>query len=250
MKKKVIKENSKTSLYEGIADEISDKLTYSLFADLYLLINHRTGLLATMMPNVGGRKIAKFVSELEGNEAYQKNKEVLKSLSSKVGGSSSLKNLYKAVDMLKSKESKSEENQQRIADLKLVLNKIEKIIKSKLTPEEAEVFATMEPLLQAASMNIAKSIEGSIGASTETEKKPEEKPAEEPTEEPTETPAEPAPAEQPKEEPSEEPEAPAEEPAEKPEESPEKEKGKTESFGFDQHLKALIKEMVRKKLGL
>lgn len=249
MKKKVVKENLKTSLYEGIADEISDKLTYSLFADLYLLINHKTGLLATMMPNVGGKKIAKFVSELEGNEAYQKNKEVLKSLSSRVGGSSSLKNLYKAVDMLKSKESKSEENQQRIADLKLVLNKIEKIIKSRLTPEEIEVFATMEPLLQAASMNIAKSIEGSIGASTETEKKPEEKPAEEPAEEPTEEPT-PAPAEQPKEEPSEEPEPPAEEPAEKPEESPEKEKGKTESFGFDQHLKALIKEMVRKKLGL
>jgi len=245
MKKKTLKENFKTPIDEGIADEISDKLTYSLFADLYLLITHKTGLLATMMPNVGGRKIAKFVSDLEENEVFQKNQNILKSLSSRVGGSSSLKNLYKAVDMLKSKESKSEENQQRIADLKLVLNKIQKVIKSRLTPEESELLATMEPLLQPSAMNIAKSIEGSIGASTETEKKPEEKPTEEPAEERTPTQSEPTTEEPPAEKPAEEPA-----PEEKPEEAPEEKKEKAESINFNKHLKSLVKEIVRKKLGL
>lgn len=236
--------NETLQITEGLASDISSQLVYCFFIDLYSLVNQKGGLLTIMFPNVGSRKLSKWVSTLPESEIYTTNIDGLKSISEKFAGVTALKSLYRVVNGLKSKETKPEENDARISDITMVMGKIQKIIKSRLTTEEQELFAKLSLELKAAADNASKSIEGSVGASTEQA----EKPKEEPEETPAETPTEPTPTPPVEEKPKEEPTEPSKE--EKPEEEPEEEPKKTESVNFNTHLKSLVKEIVRKKLGL
>lgn len=241
--------NEKIQIKEGLASDISSHLVYCFFIDLYSLANKRGGLLTIMFPNVGSRKLNRWLGGLPESELYTTNIDLLKSISEKFIGNSAIKSLYRVINGLKSKETKPEENDARISDITMVMSKIQKIIKSRLTTEEQELFAKISTELKAAADNASKSVEGSVGASTEQAEKPKEEPTEEPTEKSTETPAEPAAAEPAAEKPKTE-EPPAEKPEEAPEPEGEEEPKKTESIDFNQHLKSLVKEIVRKKLGL
>jgi len=259
----------KKNINEGLADEIAGSFRYSFFIDLYPIANRRGGLLTIMFPNVGSKKLYRWLKGADSSDAYTQNAEKLESLYSRMSTVSSLKTLYRAVNVLKAKKTTPEENETRIRDLQLLMSKIERVIKSKLTGDEQEMLNSLSPLLSSASNDAAKSIEGSVGASTETPKetepveepteKPEEQPKEEPKEEPsTEKPAEKAPA--PTEKPAEKAPAPTEKPSkeksepEKTEEpageSGEEEKEKTESVRMRKYLKSIIREIVERKLGL
>jgi len=242
--------NEISQITEGLASDISSQLVYCFFIDLHSLANQKGGLLTIMFPNVGSRKLSKWVGTLPESETYTTNIDALQSISQKFIGNSAIKSLYRVINGLKSKETKPEENDARISDITMVMSKIQKIIKSRLTTEEQELFAKLSLELKAAADNASKSIEGSVGASTEQTEKPKEEPVEKPEETPTSAPPteEPpaakstgAPKEKSAEEPSDE-EAPVEEPEEK--------KEKAESINFNKHLKSLVKEIVRKKLGL
>lgn len=201
---------NKKQLREGLADNISSSLLYAFFVDLYPLVNKKGGLSTIMFPNVGMKKLSRWVEAIAGSEAYTKNEEALKAVFMRLGASSSLKTLYRAVNTLKSKQTNSSDNEQRISDLELLVSKIGRVIKSKLTQEERSIFSQLSSELDTAADNAAKSIEGSVGASTVTPA-PEEEPAAEPKQEPAaENPEQPA--EEPV--PTEKPEAPA--PEEKP----------------------------------
>jgi chemotaxis protein histidine kinase CheA len=236
----------KSSIKEGLADNVSKYLMYSFFVDLYPLVNKKGGLLTIMFPNVGLNKLSRWVGNIGENELYTSNAENLQKIYSRVSSSTQLKTLYRAVNTLKSKDTNSEENDKRISDIQLIIEKIYRVIKTKLTQDERQLFDKFSSLLDGAADQAGKSLEGSIGASTKTVE-PEEEPKEEPTKKPEESP---------KEEPTEEPkETPKEEPTEKPKEepSPESEEEKTkaeESLKMEEYLKSLIRELVERKLGL
>lgn len=308
----------KTPIDEGLANDITSQMVYCLFVDAYFLSTKKGGLMLNMFPNVGAKKLYRWVGGFPSSEAFSKNAEALKSMAQRLGGNSTLKTLYRVINTLKTKQTEQEKNDGRINDIHLVMSKIERLIKSKLTPEEKQLFSTISAELQDAADNAGKSIEGSVGASTirpqapaqpeqpetqptQPKTEPKEPPTEEPpTEEPPaeeppaeEPPAEEPPAEQPpSQKPSQKPsapepsaeqpppakkQAPVEKPQPKqatqkappkqvtpqkqeptePEESEEEEKTaskpKQESLTYEQYeqkIKALIKEIVRKKLGL
>jgi|688.fasta_scaffold412534_2 hypothetical protein len=252
----------KKSIKEGLADNVSSHLMYCFFVDLYPLVNKKGGLLTIMFPNVGVKKLSRWMSGVEGNNLYQSNAEKLNQMYSRVSGSTALKTLYRAVNTLKSKETSSEENDQRINDLQLIVQKIGRVIKSKLTQEERQLFDQFSSLLDGAADQAGKSLEGSIGASTQKVEPAPEEPEEKPTEEkPEETPTEekpeetPAPEETPSEEtPTEEKpaeETPAEEKPKEETPTPEEEKQKAEeAIRMQEYLKSLIRELVERKLKL
>jgi hypothetical protein len=255
----------KKQIKEGLADNISNSLLYSFFIDAYPLVKKKGGLVTIMFPNVGLKKISRWVSEVENSDVFTQNEDKFKQIFMKMGANSSLKTLYRAVNTLKSKETNSQDNEQRISDLELLVNKIGRFIKSRLSQDERQLFESISSILDGAADNAAKSIEGSVGASTITPEKPKEEPTEEPTEEPKEEPTE-EPKEEPTEKPKEEPtEEPKEEPSEEPKtkETPEKEvskspegedkseeKPKEESVNLEEYLKSLIREIVQRKLKL
>jgi hypothetical protein len=240
----------KTSIKEGLADNVASHLMYSFFVDLYPLVNKKGGLLTVMFPNVGLKKLSRWVGSIEGNELFTQNADKLQQIYSKIAPNTQLKTLYRAVDTLKSKETTPEENDQRINDIQLIVQKIGRVIKSKLTQEERQLFDSLSSILDGAADQAGKSLEGSIGASTKTVE-PEEEPKEEPKEEPEEAPTE-EPTEEPKEAPKETPkEEPKETPKEEPESGSEEEKTKAEeSLKMEEYLKSLIRELVERKLGL
>jgi len=222
-----------TQITEGLASDISGQLLYCFFVDLFPISTRKGGLLTIMFPNVGLKKMSRWLGNITETETYTQNLDLIKSISQKFGGNSTLKSLYRVVNSLKSKETKPEDNDARIADITLVMSKIQRIIKSKLTPEEQKLFSTLSNDLDDAAENASKSIEGSVGASTTQAEKPEETPEEKPEETPEETPKETPPA----------PKTGGEEKSTKKEEGITKEQ-------FEKQLKSLIKEMVREKLGL
>ena len=286
----------KAPIDEGLATDITGQMMYCLFVDVYSLSTKKGGLLLNMFPNVGAKKLYRWMGGFPNSESFSKNSELLKNMSQRFGGNSTLKTLFRVINTLKTKETEQEKNDGRINDIQLVMSKIERVIKSKLTPEEKQLFATISSELEEAADNAGKSVEGSVGASTIRPQAPQpeqpeaeptqtapEKTPQEPAQEPTEKPAapatsspapsapaeKPAPEEAPKEEPKEKEapkQAPKQAPKEKPapkeepkaEEKPEEEeetggKEKKESITYEeyqQHLKSLIKEIVRKKLGL
>ena len=204
----------KSSIKEGLADNVSRYLMYSFFVDLYPLVNKKGGLLTIMFPNVGLNKLSRWVGNIEENELYTNNAESLQKIYSRVSSSTQLKTLYRAVNTLKSKETNSEENDKRISDIQLIIEKIYRVIKTKLTQEERQLFDKFSSLLDGAADQAGKSLEGSIGASTKTVE-------------------------------------PTEEPKEEPKEEPEEEKTKAEeSLKMEEYLKSLIRELVERKLGL
>ena len=186
----------KTQLQEGLSDNISDALEYVFFVDLYPIATKKGGLSTIMFQNIDHNRMVKWLGGVEKSDLYSENEDKLKEMYSKISVSSALKDLYRTINVLKSKETPSEENDSRIEDIEMVMRKIKKTIKTKLSEEELDLFNQMSDLLDDAAENAAKSIEGSVGASTkesepeeeETEETPEETP-EEPTEEPTETPS-------------------------------------------------------------
>lgn len=237
--------NTPSTITEGLASDISGQLLYCFFVDLFPISTRKGGLLTIMFPNVGVKKMSRWLGNLPESETYSTNLDLIKSISQKFGANSTLKSLYKVVNSLKSKETKPENNDARISDIELVMSKIQRIIKSKLTPEEQKLFLKLSRDLKDAADNASKSIEGSVGASTTKAEKSEE----EPTETPEETPKSPSP------EGGEEKPAPEESPEEKPEGGEEEETKKEESIKleskiFEEKLKSLIKEIVKEKLGL
>lgn len=277
---------TKNGLNEGLADDISSRLLYSFFIDMYPIVNRRGGLLTIMFPNVGSKKLSRWLKGAEGSDLYTQNAQRMEEIYRKMSAVSSLKTLYRAVNVLKSKETPQAENETRINDLNLLMSKIERVIKAHLSNEDKQLFNSISSLLSPAANDAAKSIEGSVGASTQAPEEPVAEPTEEPeqsTEEPTEEPAaepkqqEKQPPVEPEEEPTEEPaqqqapapakpapkEAPAQpapakpapakpEPKEAPEkeEAPEEESGKNEAVRMRKYLKAIIREIVERKLGL
>lgn len=231
----------KQEITEGIADNISKKLKYSFFIDLYPIVNKKGGLATIMFPNVGIKKIKKWLGDIETSDLYTSNVETLKSIYSRTSTVANLKTLYRAVDTLKSQQTPPDQNDTRMSDLELVVSKIERVIKSKLNNDEKELFNKMSSLLDDIADNAAKSIEGSIGASTV---QPEEKPEpEEPVEKPEEKPAE-KPSEKPAEKPAQKTEPTAEKPAE--EEKPEEPSAKKEEI--ERRIKNIVREILKRSV--
>jgi hypothetical protein len=214
-------QKTKPNINEGLADDISGSFRYCFFIDLHPISNKRGGLLTIMFPNVGSKKLYRWLKGADSSDMYTQNAEKLESLYSRMSTVSSLKTLYRAVNVLKAKKTTPEENETRIRDLQLLMSKIERVIKSKLTGDEREIFNSISSLLSSASNDAAKSVEGSVGASTETPKEtePTEEPAEKPQEQPKEEPKEEPSTEQPpQQEPEQQPDSsskPAQKPAEK-----------------------------------
>lgn len=275
--------NKKIEIKEGLATDISSQLLYCFFVDLFPISTRKGGLMTIMFPNVSVKKMSRWFGNITETETYTQNLDLIKSISQKFGANSTLKSLYRVVNSLKTKETEPDNNDARISDIALVMSKIQRIIKSKLTPEEQKLFAKLAGELKEAATNASKSIEGSVGASTTKAEKPvetpEEEPEETPEEEPEETPEE-EPEPEPEPEPASEPKpeekpttpptpapktaptpktapapktAPSPNPAgggeEEKEKEPKKEEGITKEE-FEQKLKAIIKEIVREKLGL
>lgn len=261
----------KAPIDEGLATDITGQMMYCLFVDLYSLSTKKGGMMLNMFPNVGTKKLYRWLGAFPTSQSFSKNTDLLKGMSQKFGANSNLKTLYRVINTLKTKQTEPEKNDSRINDIQLVMSKIERIIKSKLTPEEKQLFATVSSELEDAADNAGKSIEGSVGASTTkpevpqepqqpevepTQKAPEKTPEEEPTEKPAEEPkteptAKPAEKPAPKEKPAEEPKAEEEPEEEEEEKTGGKEKKESITYEeYEQHLKSLIKEIVKKKLGL
>ena len=70
----------KQEISEGIADNISKKLKYSFFVDVYPILNKKGGLLTIMFPNVGSKKLYRWMSGVETNDIYTSNIEKFKSI--------------------------------------------------------------------------------------------------------------------------------------------------------------------------
>jgi DNA polymerase III gamma/tau subunit len=264
----------KKPIDEGLATDITSQMLYCLFVDVYSLATKKGGLMTIMFPNVGAKKLYRWLGDFPMSQTFSSNSDKLKQISQRFGGNSTLKTLFRVINTLKTKETEQEKNDARINDIQLVMSKIERVVKSKLTPEENQLFTLISSELEDAADNAGKSIEGSVGASTKTpepvaqptEPEPKttqepSKPAEEPVEKPEEKPAPEKPEEKPAPEKPEEkpaPEKPEEKPAGETEEKPEEEeesdkKEKKESISYEQyekHIKSLVKEIVRKKLGL
>ena len=236
--------NIQTQITEGLASDISGQLLYCFFVDLFPISSRKGGLLTIMFPNVGAKKLSRWLGNIPETETYTQNLDLLKSISQKFGANSTLKSLYRVVNSLKMKETAPDANDARISDITMVMSKIQRIIKSKLTPEEQKLFARLSSELRDAADNASKSIEGSVGASTTKAEKPEETPEEKPSEE---TPK--APAEKPSPEKGGEGEEGGEGGEGEEEKSPKKEEDITREQ-FERRLKSVIKEIVREKLGL
>lgn len=271
----------KKPIDEGLATDITGQMLYCLFVDIYSLATKKGGMMTIMFPNVGAKKLYRWLGDFPMSQTFTTNSEKLKQISQRFSANSTLKTLFRVVNTLKTKETEQEKNDSRINDIQLVMSKIERVIKSKFTPEEKQLFTLISSELEDAADNAGKSIEGSVGASTTTpqqsteptqpeeqpktqqtteptpepekapEEKPEESPEEKPAEKPAETPAKPS-EEKPEEKPA--PEKPEAEPKESPEEEEEAgKKEKKESISYEQYeerVKLLVKEIVRKKLGL
>lgn len=219
-------------------------ISLMVFIEISSMVENQKGMMQIAFPQLGRMGIYKMLKGFTSNPSYSDNKEQMLGMSERFYNNSSLKALYKTLAFLSSKETKSEEDNQRIQDVNKVLSKIERMINGKLTNEEKELFSSLEDVLDNYSDKLNSSLDGAIESSISSEEpspedKPEEKPVEEPK--PEEKPAE----EKPKEKPVEEPK-PEEKPAEEP-----KEKPKTEEQ-FKSLIKRLVKETLRdyeKKFG-
>lgn len=164
--------NYKTNLSEGIATDLVSTMKMVYFIDLGNFLNKKVGMMIYMFPNVGGKKLYRWVRNVESSDNYFGNEDDFKSISARFMNDETLSKLYKTINTLKEKETPSEENDARVKDIMLVFRKINRYIKDQLTQKESELFSKMHNALGPASSNASKSIEGSIGAST-SESNPE-----------------------------------------------------------------------------
>ena len=222
---------------ETIMLSVGNATSLMVFIDLAYYIEKQRGMLSVAFPSIDNRGIYKMLKGFGSSETYSQHKDQLLGMSERFFNNSGLKLLYKTLSVISSKQTPTAEEDARMQDINRVLSKIERMINSKLTNEEKELFSSMEGALDNYSDSLNSSLNSSIQTSVSVEEpKPEEKPKEEPK-----------PEEKPKEEPKPE-ETPKEEP--KAEEEP-KEKVKTEEQ-FKSLIKRLVKETLRdyeKKFG-
>lgn len=224
---------------EAILLSTGNATSLMVFIELAYMIEKRRGMLQVAFPAIGSNGLYKMMKGFASNPSYAENKDKLYGMSERFFNNGPLKALYKTLAFLSSKPTEQSESDNRIQDINRVLSKIERMINSKLTNEEKELFTSLEDTIDNYSDKLNSSLGGSIESSIGSEEPaPEEKPAEEPN-------PEEKPAEEPKEKPAEEPK-PEEKPAEEP-----KEKPKTEEQ-FKSLIKRLVKETLRgyeKKFG-
>ena len=159
-------QKSKTSLTEGIATDLTPTMKMVYFVDLGNFLNKKVGMMIYMFPNVGGKKLYRWIRTVDASETYNNNKEKFESISSRFINDETLSKLYKTVNTLKEQETPSEENDARVKDIMLVFRKINRYIKDQLTQEEKTLFSEIQNAIGSAASNASKSLEGSIGAST------------------------------------------------------------------------------------
>lgn len=168
----------RTRLTESLSDNISNSLRYVIFIDMYPLSTRKGGLSTIMFSNIDHKRLSKWLNGADQSDVYSGNEETLKDIYSKISVSSLLKDLYRTVDKLKSQETSEELNADRVSNIEMVMRKIEKTIKTKLSKEELDLFDEMRDLLTFAAKSAAESIQESVDASTletEEEPSPEEK---------------------------------------------------------------------------
>lgn len=171
---------------EDIADTIAAPLRYAAFIDAGSYVTRGNGMLTMIFPELGPAQISKWFRQLGRTETFKKSENEFKSISSRFSSSPALKGLYVTLKNLKKKEVSDENKESHENDLQLVINKIGKIISSKLTEEDSALFDAVSAELDAISKTIAAKIDGSV-VSTEPEE-PTEEPAEEPSDEETSEP--------------------------------------------------------------
>lgn len=205
----------KMRLTEGMVDDISSALRYVIFIDIHPISTKKGGLVTIMFPNIDHRSLVKWLNGADRSDLYIENEESLKKIYSNMSISSSLKDLYRTVSKLKSQETSEESNDERKSNIEMVMRKIEKTIKAKLSNEELELFNEMKTILSPAANIAAKSIEDSVSDST-IESEPESEPEIEDTPEPT----------------------------------PEEKEEFEEALRMESYLKSVIREIVEKRLNL
>ena len=226
---------------ETIMLSVGNAISLMVFIDLAYYIEKQRGMLSLAFSSIDNRRIYKMLKGFGDNETYSQHKDQLLGMSERFFNNSGLKELYKTLLVISSKQTPTAESDARMQDINRVLSKIERMINSKLTSEEKELFSSMKDTIDNYSDSLNSSLNSSIQTSISMdEPKPEETPEEEPK--PEEKPKEkPKPEEKPKEKPK---------PEETPEEEP-KEKAKTEEQ-FKSLIKRLVKETLRdyeKKFG-
>lgn len=214
--------------------EAGKSTSLMIFIELAYFLEKQRGTLSVAFPELGNRGLFRLLRKLVSNPIYTQNKEELLGISERFFNNTSLRSLYKTLAFLDSKNAKADGDDNRIQDINRVLSKIERMITSKLTSQEKQLFSSFEPTIQKYGDNL-NSLLSSVSETPPTEEptpdeepKPEEKPVEKP--EPTEPQ---------KDEPSTEPSVKKEpEDTEKP-----NEKKKTE-----EQFKSLIKRLVKETL--
>ena len=117
-------QKSKTSLTEGIATDLTPTMKMVYFVDLGNFLNKKVGMMIYMFPNVGGKKLYRWIRTVDASETYNNNKEKFESITSRFMNDETLSKLYKTVNTLKEQETPSEENDARVKDIMLVFRKI------------------------------------------------------------------------------------------------------------------------------
>lgn len=214
-----------------------------VFIEIASVVENQRGMIQVAFPELGRSGVQKIVRGFSSNPVFLEKKDQMLGMSERFYNNAALKALYKTLAFISSKQTKPEEQNARMEDVNRVLSKIERMINTKLTSEEKDLFTSIEDDIDGYSDSLNSTLNSTIESSTSDEEpKPEEKPKEEPK--PEEKPKEePKPEEKPSEEkPSEE--KPKEEP--KPEEKPKEEP--TEKPKTEEQFKSLIKRLVKETL--
>lgn len=221
--------NNRKKLNEQISSSIQSQLKYLAFIDISSYINRGNGLLTTILSDMGTGKISRLFRPLSTTDAYKSKEQEFKSISSRFISNPSLKTMYLALAKLKANAKGQTDNTQNEKDIQLLVNKIAKMISSKLTDEDKELFNSVSSQLDIIARGIGSKIDSALEPAPEEEKPAEEKPEEKPAEE---KPAEEKPAE------------------EKPEEEkPEEEKPEdTKKEHLQRRIKNIVREILKKSV--
>lgn len=221
-------------IQENISASIQSPLKYVAFIDVGSYITRGSGLLSTILKDMGSAKISRLFRPIASSDDFKSKTDAFKAVSARFASNPSLKTLYIAVNKLKSSASGKEDTTEIQKDMQLLVNKIGKMISSKMSEEDKELFNLVSPKLDSIAGVIANSIDSSLEPTPAAEK-PEETPEEKPEETPAETPAE--------EKPEETPEETSDE---KPEESDEESSTKKEQL--ERRVKNIVREILRKSV--
>lgn len=157
---------------EDIADIISAPMKYVAFIDAGSYVTRGNGLLTIIFPDLGPAEISKWFRELGRTESFKKNEATFKSISSRFSSLPALKGLLITLKKLKKMQPTEEERADFDADMKRVMSKIAKIISSKMTDEDKELFDSISAELNVVAETITSKLDDSIVVGQE--EKPEE----------------------------------------------------------------------------